>query len=238
MRMGLKLAGTLLSLAAVGASSPGYAQPATDGLVPYRAVYGVLNDGRRVGEAVHSLSYDPASQHYVFETRVELRGLLRFVSPMPVIERSEFVVREGRIRPLVFTYEDGSRRGRDNIVVEFDWAAGRVIAQTETPPQEWPLPADGLDRASARIALMRDLAAAMQSATYRVADPYELRPLELRREGVETRATALGELRTVRVLHQRPGSSRRSVTWAAPDLHFLAVRIEQQRGDRGPVAFE
>jgi hypothetical protein len=216
-------------------SGPGITQPAADGLVPYRAVYAVLNDGRRVGESVHSLSYDPGSRRYVFETRTTFRGLLRLASPRPLIERSEFVVRDGRLQPLTFTYEGGSRSGRNDVQVRFDWPAGRIVASTEDGQREWPLPAGSLDRASARVALMRDAAAV---ETYQIADPVEVRPYALRREGLDPRTTPLGDLQTIRITLQRPGSTRRTVTWAAPDLHFLAVRIEQQRDGRGPIAFE
>lgn len=232
-----RLAGILLLLTIGGAAVSANAQPAADGIAPYRAVYTVLNDGKRVGEAVHTLSYDASSRHYVFETRIELRGLLRLLSSQPAIERSEFIIRDGRIRPLTFIYEDGRRSEEDDVAIEFDWARQRLVSRGEASSQTWPLPENGLDRASARVALMRDLAAAMDSATYQIADPYEFRPLELRRDGVESLTTVLGELRTVRVVYQRPGSSRSTLSWAAPNLHFLAVRIEQHRDDRGPVAF-
>jgi hypothetical protein len=123
------------------------------------------------------------------------------------------------------------------VQVRFDWSAGRIVASVEDGQREWPLPAGSLDRASARVALMRD-AAAVEPETYQIADPVEVRPYALRREGLDPRTTPLGELQTIRITLQRQGSTRRTVTWAAPDLHFLAVRIEQQRDGREPIAFE
>lgn len=224
-------------LAALSVAELGHAQPAADGLAPYRATYGLYNGEKRVGDSVFSLQYDAATERYVFETRSEFRGLLRLLSPRPVVEHSEFTVSDGRIRPLSFAYEDGSRGGRRNIRVSFDWAGGRVLAESDDGQREWPLPDGSLDRASARVALMRDLARSVDRDVYRIADPDEVSAYALSREGSEMLTTPLGVLGTVKVAQQRSGSSRRTVTWAAPSLRYLAVRIEQQREDRDAVAF-
>lgn len=213
------------------------AQPAIDGLAPYRAVYGLFNGDKRVGESVFLLRYDSESGRYEFESRSELHGLLRLASPRPLIERSVFVVINRRIRPLSFTYEDGSRSGRRNVDVTFDWATRRIIANAGDVRRELPLPELSLDRASARVALTRDLAASREHGVYAIADPDEVQSYEYHSEGMETVTTALGEIRAIKIRQQRPGSSRRTLTWSAPRLGFVAIRIEQRRDDRNPVAF-
>lgn len=226
-----------LIISAATCCAAGRAQPANDGLAPYRAVYGLFNDGKRVGESVFRLNYEPDGGRYEFESRSEFGGLLRLAAPRPLIERSVFVIVDGRIRPLSFTYEDGSRSGRRNVNVVFDWVAQRIVADAGGVRRELPLPELSLDRASARVALTRDLAAARDHGVYAIADPDEVRSYEYHNEGTETVVTALGEMPAVKISQQRPGSSRRTVTWAAPGLRFLPVRIEQERDDSSSAAF-
>jgi hypothetical protein len=227
---------TFLACALLG-SVTAIAQPKEDGIVPYRAVYGLYNGDKRVAESVFMLRYDARSGHYEFETRSEFRGLLQIAAPRPVVEHSEFTVVAGEIRPLTFTYRDGTRRGRRNIDLRFDWKDNRLIVEHDGLQEELPLAPRVLDRASVRVALMRELAAAAVSPSYEVADPGVIRTYGNRSEGTETVTTALGRLAVQKISQQRRESSRRTVVWAARELHFLPVRIEQLRDDRDPVAF-
>ena len=70
-----------------------------------------------------------------------------------------------------------------------------------------------------------------------IADPDVLRTYANRDEGIETLTSALGSLTARKISQQRQESSRRTVVWSAPDLHFLPIRIEQIREDRAALAF-
>jgi len=227
----------VLLLCVTGSTVAARAQDRTDGLAPHRAVYGLYNDAKRVGEAVFTLRYDAAALRYDFETRSEFSGLLRIASPRPLVEHSEFTVVGGAIRPLSFTYSDGSWRSKRNVALSFDWDHGLVTVEQAETREQIALPQGALDRASARIALMHDLAAGRLSGSYTVADPDVLQTYGYHSEGAETLDTALGEIAAEKISQQRPGSSRRTLIWAARDLGFLPVRIEQIREGRAPVSF-
>jgi len=227
----------LLLVCAALACAATVAQPARDGVFPYRAIYGLYNGDKRVGESVFALSYDWITGHYKFETHSEFRGLLRFASPRPVIERSEFAIVANEIRPLAFTYQDGTRRGERDLAIRFNREGGQLIVERNGMREELPLVPGALDRASARIALMRELDRSQLSGSYGIADPDVIRTYENRREGMETVATPLGRLTAHKISQQRQESSRRTVIWAARELHFLPIRIEQIREGRAPVAF-
>ncbi len=227
----------LLLGSAILACAASLAQPARDGLFPYRAVYGLHYGDKRVGESVFVLSYDSTTGHYAFETHSELRGLLRFTSPRPVIERSEFAIVENQIRPLAFTYQDGSRRGGSDLFVRFDRESGHLIVERDGMSEKLPLIPDALDRASARVALMRELGRSQLTSSYGIADPDVIRTYDNRNEGTETLTTPFGKLTAQKISQQRRESSRRTVTWAARELHFLPIRVEQRREGHTPVAF-
>jgi len=227
----------LLLVCATVACAASLAQPARDGVFPYRAIYGLYNGDKRVGESVFALSYDSVTGHYEFETQSEFRGLLRFASPRPVIERSEFAIVANEIQPLAFTYQDGTRRGARNLEMRFDREGGQLVIDRDGMREELPLVPGALDRASARVALMRELDRSQLSGSYGITDPDVIRTYENRREGTETVATPLGRLAAQKISQQRQESSRRTVIWAARELHFLPIRIEQIREGRAPVAF-
>jgi hypothetical protein len=214
-----------------------FGQPSADGLEPFRASYGLYNGDKQVGDSVFTLSYDPHTRSYTFETRSEFRGLLHFAAPRPVIERSRFVVVAGTLRPDSFDYEDGTRGGRRNFGLRFDHAQGKIEVESPDGSATLSLSPGTLDRATARIALMRALDLSRVPPFFDVADEDEVQRYANNNEGTETVATGLGPLTALRIVQQRAESSRRTVVWAAPDLHSLAVRIEQQRDDREPVTF-
>ena len=52
-----------------------------------------------------------------------------------------------------------------------------------------------------------------------------------RKLGEEVVETPLGSFNTIKMLRHKPGSSRRSVFWCAPDLEFLQVKVEHTEKD-------
>ena len=220
-------------LAALAAAPGGAAQimPPT-----YTATYDVAYKGRDVGSSEFSVSYDETRGVYTFRSHTRVKGMLRLFSPNAVVERSEFVVEHGRLRPLEFWYEDGSRKGKDNYHAQFDWEAGKAVIEGEKRV-ELDLPPGALDRGSMQVAVMVDMASGAAPGPYVLADEDSLKTYEYMLEGEQALRTPQGELHTVRYRQQRQGSSRSTVLWAAPSLDYLPVRIEQHRGGEAETVF-
>lgn len=212
-------------------------QPQPDNLDPYRATYTLLEGNKRVGESVFTLSYDATSQRYVFESRSRFRGLLRLAAPRPVVDRSEFVVTSDSVRPITFSYEDGTRRGRRNLALRFDWSRGMMIVQHGDNLHEEAIGPATLDRSSVRVALMREVANGHRAGTHVLADPDVIRAYDYVVEATEELETTLGVVTAHRIRQQRDGSSRHTLTWLAPSMNFVMLRMEQHREDRDAVAF-
>jgi hypothetical protein len=221
---------TLLCISAAGVA-------AAEALLPtYTATYEVIHKGRNVGSSEFSMSHDGARDIYTFRSHTEVKGMLRLVSPNAVVERSDFVVHDGQIRPLEFWYEDGSRKGEDNVHAVFDWDAGTVIIAAERHTQ-LTLQPGVLDRGSMQVAVMRDMASSAMPGPYVLADEDALKTYEYALEGEERTSTPLGELTTLRYRQQRQGSSRSTALWVAPQLKYLPVRIEQVRDGETDTVF-
>lgn len=216
-----------LLLAAVSPAS--IAQSAHEPAVAlYTAEYDVDYKGRNLGRAAFSVTATDGGR-YVFESRTEIRGLLRLARPNALLERSRFEIVDGRIRPLSFEYEDGSRKGEENIREQFDWNAGVVVVDSERGSAEYELEGHVLDRGSAQVALMRDLSRGVEPGPYVLADEDGLKTYRYAREADERIETPVGELDVHVYVQQRDGSSRITRLWVAPSLEFLPARIAQFR---------
>ncbi len=225
--------GLILGVASllVSAAWPAPAPVASDPAIrTYSAVYQIQYKGKNVGRSESSVRYDTSSGIYRFTSSSTFRGLLKFlVAPKPVVERSEFVSEAGRITPLDFWYEDGSRQGKGNFHIRFDWDSGLAIAETEAGRQEFPLQRGALDRGTIQVQLMLDLARSGRLGSYTLADEDGLRTYNVQAVADTLLETPLGELATQALIQERAGSSRRLLLWAAPELHYLPARIEQER---------
>jgi Protein of unknown function (DUF3108) len=239
-RLGLG-AGTaaVLASAACLIGTAARAESADPSVPLYRATYGVQYKGRNVGSSEFSVAYDEASARYVFESNTRVKGLLRFVSPNPAIEHSEFVVDHGALRPLSFRYEDGSRKGEDNYTASFDWQAGVVRIDRDGGPRELELTAGVLDRGSLQVSLMRDMALGGALGPYVLADDDSLTTYEAGFDdsGDVSTDTELGRFETRRFVQHREGSSRSTVLSVAPALRYLPVKIEQIRNGEAETVF-
>ncbi|HEY8522024.1 MAG TPA: DUF3108 domain-containing protein [Gammaproteobacteria bacterium] len=212
---------------------------AQDGdIATYTAVYDVEYRGRQLGRSEFSVSRDAATGRYVFASRTEARGLVgRLASPDPTVERSEFVLDAGRIRPLEYRYEDGTRGGDDDLTVVFDWDANVARITDDDGARELPIEPGVLDRGSLQAQLMRDLATAGAPDRYRLVDDDGVQEYGYTAQGTEEVRTGAGVFETHVYVQQREGSSRSTWLWVAPALGYLPVRIEQRRDAETRTAF-
>ena len=215
---------------------PACAAYGADDVFTYSATYRVEYKGKEAGTAefgVRALE----NGVYEFSSRTMAKGLLKLARPNPAVERSQFRVEGGTIRPLEFWFEDGSRSGEDNLHIEFDWQRRIATVGTAETRREMALPENALDRGSLQVALMRDLKATGSPSSYSLADEDSVASYEYAENGTATIATGVGSLATRIFTQQRAGSSRVTWLWVAPELEFLPVRIEQRRDGEVQTTF-
>lgn len=206
-------------------------------IATYTALYQVEYKGKDLGTSEFTVRYIADRDVYEFTSRTVAKGLLKLASPNPVVERSEFKVEGGRIVPLEFWYEDGSRKGEDNAHIVFDWQRQIATVSKSNGRREMALKPGALDRGSMQVALMRDLATTGKPATYVLADDDSVSDYIYQDQGAATTATGLGSLATQSYMQQREGASRSNWLWVAPSLKFVPARIEQRRNGEVQSAF-
>jgi hypothetical protein len=216
------------------------AQAATppDPNVPlYTATYQVKYDGKDVGTAQFKVQFDENRGIYEFSSRTQVKGFLKLARPNPAIERSEFRIVDGRVQPLEFWYEDGSRKGEDNSHIVFEWDRNVAVVESGGGRREVALQPGALDRGSVQVAVMRDLAMTGKTARYWLTDEDSTQAYEYTDHGEATTATGIGQLATKSLMQQREGSSRSTWLWVAPELRFVPVYVEQRRDGEVRTAF-
>lgn len=222
-------------LAAVGASAQTTRTPY--GPVPYDANYEVRYKGKRVARAEFSIVAE-ADGRFAFVSSTEARGLLKLVTPGPTVDRSEFRLdAAGRIEPIRFEYDDGSRKGDDSFVVDFDETAREVRISGAGDPKTLPFGDGLLDRGSLQVALMQSLSDCRLPRSMSYVDDDGISTYDYDRLDDETVDTGIGSFETVRLAQQAKGSSRRTVLSFASRLRYLLVRIEQFRNDELETVF-
>lgn len=205
-------------------------------LEPYRATYSVSRGIMR-GESVVTLT--PAGDTWTYHSQLRTTGLAALLR-IEINEYSEFRVEHGSVVPLVHRYTlDGRRKDRD-FALAFDWVERRVNGTVRGKRVEAELEPGVIDRHSVPPSLMLDLAAGREFPRhYVVMDQGRTRHLEVSLDGEETLRTAAGEFETRRVVQQRVDKpERRFVTWLAPSLGNLPVKIQSVDDDGATVTME
>jgi hypothetical protein len=215
------------SAACVGAAIAHGAEPT----VPvYDAVYQVEYKGRNLGSSEFKVTHDAAQNSYEFTSTTTARGILgKLAAPNPTVERSRFTVIGGRIRPVEYSYKDGSRRGGDDRQIQFDWERRVATVSDKDGRREVALEDVSLDPGSLHVALMQDLILNGKPGQYRIADSEQAKAYGFEDKGEAQTETGLGTLATHAYLQHREGSSRTTYLWVAPQLNYLPARIEQRK---------
>jgi hypothetical protein len=225
---GLVAAGLLAGLGAAAQSL---------GIPEYTATYDAYYKSKRVGSSEFSVTALDTANQYQYRSSTRVKGLLRLVAPNPAIDVSRFEVVDGGLRPLQFSYEDGSRKGEDNFTLDFDWSAKVATAAGDFGQRMFDLHHGMLDRGSVQVEIMRRLGSCRAPGSFEIvnddgASTYDYEPIE-----PADAETGLGMIPAERYQQQREGSSRRTVLWVAPSLSYLPVRIEQYRNGELDTAF-
>lgn len=224
------------SAACIGVAASGV--HAAEPPVPvYNAVYQVEYKGRNLGSSEFKVTHDAAENSYEFTSTTTAKGLLaKLAAPNPTIERSRFTVIGGRIRPVEYSYKDGSRKGDDDRQISFDWDRHVATVTDKDGRREFALEDVSLDPGSLHVALMQDLILNGKPGQYRIADGDQAKTYGFTDNGEAQTDTGLGKLATHSYIQHREGSSRSTYLWVAPSLEYLPARIETRKDNEVQTA--
>ena len=225
----------LAALAAGAVATPGTAQDvASEDMRPFSVTYAVGNNLVTAGDATLELARAGDGWRYSLST--EPSGIFRLTGKGRIEETALIDTAPAgdmlALRPSTYTYrqDDEARRSVD---ATFDWEAGTLDWLRRGELDSVALDRPILDRLSVTLAVMSALRRGEKEVRVQVFDNGRIKDVVFEDQGAETLETSVGELETRRVLRSNlDGSSRTTLTWFAPSLDYMPVKIEQlKRGD-------
>ncbi len=228
----LLLAAALPSYAPAAGAEADRGRDGADVLTPFVAVYEARATVLGLGGDV-TMELEPAGDPgvYVFRTVSQPRGLASLVAD-PEVQCSLLHHEDGRLSPLLYHEE----AGEDSSTIRFLWRDMTAISRYKGREATLELEPGTLDRASEQIAVRRDLAAGRSPlGPYRTIERNEYRTIEYRPEGTAEVSAPAGTYETVAYRRHRVGSSRSVLIHYASELDWIAVKIEQFKGDKKQV---
>lgn len=205
-------------------------------LRPFTAVYEVRHSGARVGEMTVVLEPGQAQGTYRYTARTTPKGLAALIRRNDVVEVSEFSATDDALRPISYRFDEGTKAGKRNSTIDFDWEAGSAVSEYKGRTETLPLESDPLDRMTVQLMLMRDLARDRLASSYAVIDRNAFKEYTIAELGEERVETPAGQFTATKLRRERDGSSRSSLLWLSKDLGFLPIKIVQLKdGDAKAV---
>jgi hypothetical protein len=222
---GLPRAASLAALLLAGAAA---AEPV---LPAQRLTYAASWNGLPLGDVVMSLQPHGAPDCYRYESATDPYVAYQVFYGKPVAA-SEFCIRDGRVVPQRFTF-DNPKTGERSSVLEFDVAGGKV---RNGKGGVHDIPANAQDRLALQQAVRlwaaargAQLAPGGESVEFVMVDDRYVRRYRFQlgaREAIDTPAGRFETLRMERV----DDPKRSSIYWLAPARDYLPVQLEQGRG--------
>lgn len=196
-------------------------------VAPFTAYYTVYGKGLPLGEATLSLS-DEGGGHYQMSSDVHPTGVAALLVSKELREQVSGRFANGIPQPARYEQQQrGSDRG--TTVLEFDWQQGELQAHSGAAQATLPLAARVVDPLSLHLLVIEDLQQGRQVDSYTLVDETELKTYTVSHDGEKTLETPLGQIKTVQISRQRPGSSRITRLWFAPAYGYLPVQITQYK---------
>lgn len=204
------------------------AAPCNTDFTPFSATYDLYRNGNRLGTTTIELSREESGTWvYELSSKAE-KGFIGLVGA-GYEESTRWLSAGERLVPLTFRREQHVAFSDRSYEAHFDWTADRAWGRARD--REWQvedLEDDTLDRLLVNLALVRDLRCGRDELVYRVLEKGETDTWRFHRKGESRVATPDGEYLAVRIAKHHDSPHRESLTWHAPALDWMAVRIEHQ----------
>ena len=169
----------------------------TEALQPYTVRYVVAYRGIGGGEIESSFKRSGAADQWQYETRVFPNLLAQVAISPDARETSTMLVTPTGVRPLTFSFNDGSNNVAKDVRLVFDWPADRVTGTSKGKPVDLPLVAGTHDTASVQAAMILELLAGRKPTSFNVITDGKLREYRYWPEGTQQLQTPLGKVDTV-----------------------------------------
>ena len=199
-------------------------------LPTFEVEYSLYARNTKAARVTRSLTrLDDDSYEYRSETKTI--GLISLFRKVHIVETSRLTVGERLLKPLNYSYKRSGYRKKRDVTIEFNWKDNQI--KNTINGDFWHLPIEPavMDKLLYQLAIMYDLRNGRTPVSYLIADGGGIKTYGFEKLGEESVDTPLGSFNSIKMLRHKPGSSRRSVFWCAPELEFLPIKVEHTEKD-------
>lgn len=216
-------------LALLFVAQPPVAGAADDLLAPFVAEYEVRYGSVASGASRTEVRRSQIPGQWIIENELRAHGLARLLVGGTVLQSSTFEADAGGLRPQQYRLDDGTARTGRDVLLEFDWGAGRVRGTAEDAAVDVAAAPGLQDAASIQAYVQHALSRGVEPGTIDMIETDRVKRYRFTRLRSERLQTAIGELDTVVYRSARDRSTRENLYWYAPALGYVMVRAEQRR---------
>ena len=185
-------------------------------------------DGSAVGKA--SITYNLTDgSHYQLKWLTEGRGLAALIFP-DLLQTSEGVLVKTGLQPSKYVYQFGNKADKTR-TANFDWPNKIATLETAKGTQTVDLDEGTQDLLSFMYQFM--YIAPLQTMQIPIATGKKLAIYDYSFEGEVNITSALGELKTMHIVHNGGDSDEKTELWLAIDYQYVPVKIRkiEKNGD-------
>jgi len=164
---------------------------------------------------------------YIIESVASPRGMAAWILSGTTEERSQWILKNGNVTPLRYTYRENGGSRKKSMDLEYDWDKG--IAIDHNSGKQWKLPKNTQDQTSLQFAIMEGLRRGEREFHYPQLDGKRIKHRHYRVTEKKMLDTKVGRIEVIGVREVKPEGKRYSLFWCAPRFGYLRVRIEQHK---------
>lgn len=197
---------------------------------PFEARYHLFRNGKEAAQSEVRLEH-LGGQRYRYRLTAEgSRGLARFLG-FDSREETEFLLQDGRLRPLHYeSMTDIVGRSRHQ-TIRFDWDNRKAYVRDDDEQHVLDLPDNALDPLSAQLILMAHARRDSSEVVIPVVDGDQVEGQRFRLTRLAGHSTALGCQDLIQARRIRENSRRHTQILLAPDLDMIPAGIIRSKTD-------
>ena len=193
-------------------------------LESFNANYKIYKGPLKVGSIKRSLEIDN-SGHYVFKSRMESSGFVKFMSGSLLSETSQGKISSDKVLPESYIRETDKKN--KNYTLFFDRKNNSVQRTDVDSGYQQDMESDTYDKLSYQAQMMIDLGAISPGGlTYDIGSQKKIVKYKITLVGKKEISSPAGTFQTVIVNRKDPNSSKETTVYCASELNWLPVRIE------------
>jgi hypothetical protein len=193
--------------------------------VPYSAKYSLVKTGMALAQATYTLAR--TDRGWEFRAHAKPTRMMSLMVSDAIDEYSLLEIDDGRVKPIEYQFAQKKDDGKTVkfLQVQYDWQNRTATVNNGSDSRQLAITADTQDPLSVQLALMQQMKTGCRKALYDVIDELELEKRRFECTATESLSTDLGDHQALRVSYRK--GKRETVTWLAPELNYIPVRIQQ-----------